>query len=66
MTKATEVISPTSAEEAASLFGDGSGVTVIAGGTIVVPDITYGRVAPDKALVLAAPGSTRWMRPARP
>ena len=56
MTKATEVISPTSADEAASLFGDGSGVTVIAGGTIVVPDITYGRVAPGKALLLGGAG----------
>ena len=56
MTKATEVISPTSADEAASLFGDGSGVTVIAGGTIVVPDITYGRVAPRKALLLGGAG----------
>jgi carbon-monoxide dehydrogenase medium subunit len=56
MTKATEVISPTSADEAASLFGDGSGVTVIAGGTIVVPDITYGRIAPGKALLLGDAG----------
>ena len=56
MTKATEVISPTSADEAASLFGDGSGVTVIAGGTIVVPDITYGRLAPGKALLLGGAG----------
>ena len=56
MTNATEVFSPTSADEAASLFGDGSGVTVIGGGTIVVPDITYGRLAPTTALLLGGAG----------
>ena len=45
MTQATEVLLPTSADEAVAQFGDGSGVTVVAGGTIVVPEITYGRIA---------------------
>ena len=56
MTQATEVLSPTSADEAVAQFGDGSGVTVIGGGTIVVPDITYGRRSPRKG---AAPRSSR-------
>lgn len=56
MTKTTEVLLPTSAAEAAQLFGDGSEVTVIGGGTIVLPEITYGRLAPSKALLLARAG----------
>ena len=56
MTQATEVFSPTSADEAVARFGDGSGVTVIGGGTIVVPDITYGRLSPTKALLLGRAG----------
>ena len=56
MTQAIDVLFPSSAEEAISLFGDGSGVTVIGGGTIVVPELTYGKVAPVKALMLARAG----------
>ena len=56
MTQATEVLSPTSADEAVAQFGDGSGVTVIGGGTIVVPEITYGRRSPTKALLLGRAG----------
>lgn len=56
MTQATEVLSPTSADEAVAQFGDGSGVTVIGGGTIVVPEITYGRRSPAKALLLGRAG----------
>lgn len=56
MTQATEVLLPASADEAAEQFGDGSGVTVIGGGTIVMPEITYGRMAPTKALLLARAG----------
>src|SRR5918994_1564174 len=59
MTQATEVLSPTSADEAIAQFGDGSGVTVIGGGTIVVPDITYGRRSPTKALLLGRAGLDR-------
>ncbi len=54
--EATEVIVPKSREEAVAAFGDGSGVTVVAGGTIVMPDITYGRVKPARALVLCRSG----------
>src|SRR5262245_18216721 len=56
MTQATEVMFPTSADEAIAQFGDGSDVTVIGGGTIVVPEITYGRRRPAKALVLSRAG----------
>ena len=56
MTQATEVFTPTSADEAIAQFGDGKGVTVIGGGTIVVPDITYGRRKPAKALLLGRAG----------
>src|SRR4051794_32589975 len=49
--QAAEVVVPTSLEDAASAFGDGSDVTVIAGGTIVVPEITHGRLRPRRALL---------------
>jgi CO/xanthine dehydrogenase FAD-binding subunit len=39
----TEVLIPTSADEAIEAFGDGREVTVFAGGTILMPDIAYGR-----------------------
>jgi CO/xanthine dehydrogenase FAD-binding subunit len=56
MRTAAEVLVPTSAAEAAALFGDGSGVTVVAGGTIVMPLLANGRLRPEKALVLARAG----------
>jgi CO/xanthine dehydrogenase FAD-binding subunit len=56
MTQATEVLFPSSAEDAVAQFGDGAGVTVVAGGTIVVPEITYGRLAPTRALMLGGAG----------
>jgi CO/xanthine dehydrogenase FAD-binding subunit len=56
MSQATEVLIPTSAEEAASLFGDGSGTTVVGGGTIVVPEVTYGRLSPGRTLFLHRAG----------
>ena len=52
MTHTTEVLFPSSVDEAVSLFGDGAGVTVVAGGTIVVPEITYGRVPCARAHAL--------------
>jgi CO/xanthine dehydrogenase FAD-binding subunit len=45
-----------SADEAVSAFGDGAGVTVIGGGTIVMPEITYGRLRPAKAILLGRAG----------
>jgi CO/xanthine dehydrogenase FAD-binding subunit len=54
--QAAEVVVPTSLEDAASAFGDGSEVTVIAGGTIVVPEIAHGRLRPRRALLLNRAG----------
>jgi carbon-monoxide dehydrogenase medium subunit len=51
---ATEVLTPASEEEAIAAFGDGSDVVVVGGGTIVVPDLTYRRLEPTKALMLGA------------
>jgi carbon-monoxide dehydrogenase medium subunit len=56
MTHATEVLIPASPDDAAVAFGDGAGVTVIGGGTIVVPEISYGRLRPGKALLLTRAG----------
>jgi CO/xanthine dehydrogenase FAD-binding subunit len=39
----TEVLTPTSVTEAIEAFGDGRGVTVFAGGTILMPQVSYGR-----------------------
>jgi CO/xanthine dehydrogenase FAD-binding subunit len=56
MSAAPEVLLPSSADEAVSLFGDGAGVTVVGGGTIVLPELTYGRLKPSKALLLHGAG----------
>lgn len=56
MTQATEVLLPASPDEAVEQFGDGAGVTVIGGGTIVVPQLTHGRLEPTKAMLLARAG----------
>ncbi|MER3409626.1 MAG: hypothetical protein C4306_05895, partial [Thermoleophilia bacterium] len=56
MTSVTDVVLPTSPDEAAAAFGDGAGVTVIAGGTIVMPEISAGRLKPTKAILLARAG----------
>src|SRR4051794_19910698 len=53
---AAEVIVATSREEAIAAFGDGAGVTVVAGGTIVMPEITHGRLRPRKALLIGRAG----------
>ena len=51
-----EVVIPGSPEELLSAFGDGSGVTVIGGGTIVMPDLMAGRLRLTKALLLHRAG----------
>ena len=53
---ATEVLVPGSEDEAIAAFGDGAGVAVVGGGTIVVPDVTYRRHRPAKALLLGKAG----------
>ena len=52
----TNVLLPSSAAEAVALYGDGSDVTVIAGGTIVMPTLAGGRTLAGKALVLTRAG----------
>jgi CO/xanthine dehydrogenase FAD-binding subunit len=56
MSAVTDVLLPASPDEAVSAFGDGAGVTVIGGGTIVMPDITSGRIKPARTLLLARAG----------
>jgi CO/xanthine dehydrogenase FAD-binding subunit len=56
MSAVPEVLIPSTPDEAVALFGDGTAVTVIGGGTIVMPDITYGRLAPTRALMLGRSG----------
>ena len=56
MIAVTDVLLPASADEAVSVFGDGDGVTLIGGGTIVMPDITAGRLKPEKTILLARTG----------
>jgi CO/xanthine dehydrogenase FAD-binding subunit len=51
-----EVLQPSSEDEAISAFGDGAGVTVLAGGTIVVPEMTYGYLKPERVLMLGGAG----------
>jgi CO/xanthine dehydrogenase FAD-binding subunit len=53
---ATEVLVPGSEDEAIAAFGDGAEVVVVGGGTIVVPDMTYRRLRPTKALMLGRAG----------
>jgi aerobic carbon-monoxide dehydrogenase medium subunit len=54
-----DVLVPTSADEAVHLFGDGDGVTVFGGGTILLPEITAGRLQPTRALMLHRSGLDR-------
>lgn len=56
MTSVSEVLYPASEAEATEAFGDGDGVTVVGGGTIVVPEITHGKLVPTKAIVLTRAG----------
>ena len=51
-----DVLFPTSAAEAASLYGDGADITVVGGGTILLPEIAAGRVTPTRALMLNRAG----------
>jgi aerobic carbon-monoxide dehydrogenase medium subunit len=53
---ATEVLTPGSEDEAVAAFGDGSEVVVVGGGTIVVPEMTFRRLRPSRALLLGRAG----------
>ena len=50
------VLLPSSADEAVAAFGDGTDVTVVAGGTVVMPDLAAGRLRPKSALLLGRAG----------
>jgi aerobic carbon-monoxide dehydrogenase medium subunit len=56
MTNLTDVLVPTSAQDAADAFGDGDGIIVVGGGTIVMPDITFGHLQPRRTLYLGRAG----------
>ncbi len=49
---------PSSPDEALAAFGDGSDVTVVGGGTIVMPDITRAASARPVRCCSPAPGWT--------
>ncbi len=53
---ATEALIPTSPEEAAKLFGEGQGLTVFGGGTILLPEIATGRLRDARVLLLHRSG----------
>jgi CO/xanthine dehydrogenase FAD-binding subunit len=54
---ATEILMPGSEDEAIAAFGAGTDiVVVVGGGTIVVPEMTYRRLQPAKALMLGRAG----------
>ena len=53
---AAEVIVAASPEEAIEAFGDGADVTVLAGGTIVMPEITYGRLDARRVVLIGRAG----------
>ncbi|HXG76028.1 MAG TPA: FAD binding domain-containing protein [Gaiellaceae bacterium] len=53
-TGAPEVLVPSSEEEAIEAFGDGTGILVVGGGTIVLPDLTYRRLQASRALLLGS------------
>src|ERR1700712_5170423 len=56
MTAPPELLRPTSPDEAAAAFGDGAGVTVMGGGTILLPELTYGKLRPSRVLALGRAG----------
>jgi CO/xanthine dehydrogenase FAD-binding subunit len=56
MSAPPELLTPTSPAEAAAAFGDGEGVTVMGGGTILLPELTYGSLRPSRVLLLGRAG----------
>jgi CO/xanthine dehydrogenase FAD-binding subunit len=56
MTDLSNVVVPTSPAEAASAFGGGDGVTVLAGGTVVMPALKLGRLRPERTIYLGRAG----------
>ena len=56
VSETAEILRPTSEEEAIEAFGDGTNVVVVGGGTIVVPEMSYRRLRPERALLLKNAG----------
>ena len=56
MTEAAETLIPDSEAKAVAAFGDGTDVVVVGGGTIVLPEIRYGRLRRGRALLLKNAG----------
>jgi len=56
LSSAVDLLVPTSVAEAVEAFGDGAGVTVLGGGTILTPEISQGRLAPGRTLLLTRAG----------
>jgi CO/xanthine dehydrogenase FAD-binding subunit len=53
---AADVIVAASRAEAIDAFGDGAGVAVLAGGTIVMPEITHGRLDARRVVLIGRAG----------
>jgi carbon-monoxide dehydrogenase medium subunit len=53
---AVEVLRPGSEQDVIEAFGDGKGVLVVGGGTIVMPELTYRQLRPGRALLLKDAG----------
>ena len=53
---APEVVVAASRDEAVEAFGDGAGVTVFGGGTILMPELAHGRLRPERALLIGHAG----------
>lgn len=51
-----DALIPTSRGAAAALYGDGEGITVFAGGTILLPEVASGRLILDRTLMLHRSG----------
>lgn len=51
-----DVLIPESADAAVEAYGDGSDITVIGGGTIVMTLVNYGRIRPARAMLLNKAG----------
>jgi len=49
---AAQLVTPTSRDDAIEAFGDGAELTVLAGGTILMPELNYGRLRPARVLAL--------------
>jgi aerobic carbon-monoxide dehydrogenase medium subunit len=55
-TEAPDLVAPGSVDEAVAAFGDGTDVTVLGGGTIVMVELVHGRLAPRRVLALHRAG----------